>query len=349
MTFPVPYSAASQVALLRRRLADLSGLAAHIDPADLPAEALPGLDQLQEVIAGLLPILSARASPSSAAPEGLRPTTDLGALLLDLEARWSPRALRQGLGFAVAHPQAMPAGTSLPLNAGIVERALSIALDRAITVSKGGTIRLVAERLAGGGLVLTVCDTGPNDVVAARTDLSQMTLIARSLGARLSITLAPAGSGLATAFLFPDLLWAPPRIDPVTVKSQSAQDEDAPVLDPVVLEALFEMTGPDARSTLLTRIAQDLTRANTDLAEAASTLDLAGLRAGTHVLVALAGTIGATALSEASRLANAAAHRGGVAACVAAVPDISAMIDDALQAVAALSQHNTETRSEEAS
>lgn len=335
-TIPASYTPASQVGLLRRRLAELAGLAARIDACDLPDGAATALDQLQDAIAGLLPILAPVESATAAAPSGLRPTTDLATLLLDLEARWSPRALRRGLGFAVVHPQAAQAGGALPLNGGMLDRALTLLLDRALAVSLRGTIRLRVDRMADGGLTVTVQDTGPPDADGARDTLAPVAAIARALGASLTVTPSPA-AGLAAALRFPGVLWAMPRQGGPAPDAAAAEpgQEETP-LDPAALDQLFRMTGAAARPALLARVTEDLGRTDADLAAAARAGDLRGLRAATHVLIALAGTIGAHRLATAARAANAAAHDAGAQDCAAMVPALRERLDQARAAVAAL-------------
>jgi len=341
MTRPASYPPAPQVALLRHRLVDLSALLVRIDPADLSAEALAGLDQLQDTVSRLLPILSRSSDPDEAASRDQCPSTDLGALLLDIEARWSPRALRRGLGFAVTHPQSLRGATTLPVNAGVLDRGLALILGRALSVSQGGTIRLRADQLENGDLTLTVQDTGPPDPDAANRDLSQVAVIAEMLGATLSARVA-AASGLAVTLRLPRNIPAATR--DALASTDAGRPEPAPhptadtirFLDPDVLEALFQMTGPETRTILLARISEDLARADADIAKAAEGMDLDGLRSATHVLMAMAGTIGATSLAEAARHANAIAHLGGAEECVALVPRISDLIAQATGAVHAL-------------
>jgi len=70
---------------------------------------------------------------------------------------------------------------------------------------------------------------------------------------------------------------------------------------------LLEMAGPDLATELLTRYQEDLATAQTTLQQALPALDWSTLRTASHVLIALAGTAGATALEHSARVFNTAA------------------------------------------
>lgn len=77
------------------------------------------------------------------------------------------------------------------------------------------------------------------------------------------------------------------------------------------LRRLAEIAGPEAAQELFARLGEDLARARAGLAQAAAKGGLAALRQHSHVLIALAGTAGETALHEAAADLNAMAHAGG--------------------------------------
>jgi HPt (histidine-containing phosphotransfer) domain-containing protein len=92
-----------------------------------------------------------------------------------------------------------------------------------------------------------------------------------------------------------------------------ADTSDASVLPPDLsrLEALLRLAGPDDGAELLARLDQDLTCAAADLSAALAAGDDAALRAVTHVLVSVAGSVGAQPLSDNARHLNQLAQTPG--------------------------------------
>ena len=86
-------------------------------------------------------------------------------------------------------------------------------------------------------------------------------------------------------------------------------------VDPVRFDRLMDMAGPDAAQELLDRLEEDLAGVALGLSHAlgGETIVPAELRAQTHVLIALAGAVGAEPLQRLAEALNAAAHRGSVA------------------------------------
>jgi hypothetical protein len=98
-------------------------------------------------------------------------------------------------------------------------------------------------------------------------------------------------------------------------------------MDPDRFDRLLDIAGPQNRTELLTRLAQDLAQVRDRLAVAGPVADWADLRAQSHVLIALAGATGAVRLQHQSEDLNKAARdrrRGPVAQLV---PLILAGID----------------------
>ena len=79
-------------------------------------------------------------------------------------------------------------------------------------------------------------------------------------------------------------------------------------MDESRLSRLLTLAGPVVADELLTRLDQDLDRVARTLSLALAQGDLPAVRAQTHVLIGLAGTIGALALEADARALNAAAH-----------------------------------------
>ncbi len=75
-------------------------------------------------------------------------------------------------------------------------------------------------------------------------------------------------------------------------------------------DRLLEVAGPDTARELMSRLFADLRKAERGLVAGLSENDLNAIRAETHVLIALAGAIGAERLSRLAQTLNAIAHRG---------------------------------------
>ena len=83
-----------------------------------------------------------------------------------------------------------------------------------------------------------------------------------------------------------------------------------PSVDRARFDRLMEIAGSEGAQELLERLHEDLLRVERGLRSGLADGDLAEVRAQTHVLVALAGAVGATALQHLAEAMNDAAHRG---------------------------------------
>jgi len=88
---------------------------------------------------------------------------------------------------------------------------------------------------------------------------------------------------------------------------QATQQAVSPPADTSTFLRLLDMAGPDLATELLTRYQEDLATAQTQLQQALPALDWRNLQTASHVLIALAGTAGATALEHSARAFNTAA------------------------------------------
>lgn len=91
-------------------------------------------------------------------------------------------------------------------------------------------------------------------------------------------------------------------IDPV-------RTEETVELNLARFEHLMEIAGPDNAGELLDRLQSDLRKTERGLVAALSDTDRAAIRSETHVLIALAGAVGAERLQALAETVNAAAHR----------------------------------------
>lgn len=88
------------------------------------------------------------------------------------------------------------------------------------------------------------------------------------------------------------------------------RDADRPPAedDPTRLQRLLELAGPQDAPELLRRIRTDLDSAARQIELALPQDDRAALRAASHVLIAVGGSVGALRLASAARTLNTAAH-----------------------------------------
>lgn len=94
------------------------------------------------------------------------------------------------------------------------------------------------------------------------------------------------------------------------VISHEVFEPDEPVISNDQLNSLLDLTDKDTRAELLRRIISDLRGVKARIAQDAKTLNYSAIRAQTHILIALAGAIGATPLQLSSKKLNQLASKG---------------------------------------
>lgn len=105
---------------------------------------------------------------------------------------------------------------------------------------------------------------------------------------------------------------------------------DAPLADRRRFDRLLEIAGVDGARELLSRLSADLRRVRDNLSEAILKLDQSMLRAETHVLISLAGAVGADRLHSLASTLNAAAHKMDECEIVTLGSEAKTRIDDLL-------------------
>lgn len=105
-------------------------------------------------------------------------------------------------------------------------------------------------------------------------------------------------------------------------RSTSDRPEGLEDFDPTRLSHLMDLTGPDLAQELLVRLGEDLSGTLTALEEGAAASDWKRLREGTHVLISLAGSVGALSLQARAEALNATAHAQDEAATRTQMPPI---------------------------
>ena len=88
----------------------------------------------------------------------------------------------------------------------------------------------------------------------------------------------------------------------------TACEADPPVIDMLIYGALCEAIGVEMMDELLEKVVGDLETAGRDLAGAVEPLDAALIRSASHILISVAGAIGATRLQDCARALNTSAH-----------------------------------------
>lgn len=109
-----------------------------------------------------------------------------------------------------------------------------------------------------------------------------------------------------------------------------AEIPDAPLADRRRFDRLLEIAGVDGARELLSRLSADLRRVRNNLCAAIPKLDQAVLRAETHVLISLAGAVGADRLHSLASTLNAAAHKMDECEIVTLGSEAKTRIDDLL-------------------
>lgn len=103
--------------------------------------------------------------------------------------------------------------------------------------------------------------------------------------------------------------------------------KEAPLMDADRLARLLEIAGPSDAGELLRRLVGDLTRVRDNMRAALQEPDIAALRAETHVLISLAGAVGAERLHQLAKAMNADVHRQDTASLVASGREAERQID----------------------
>lgn len=223
----------------------------------------------------------------------------------------------QGGGFAAR--LVLPRGTwGLP-GAGLPDRALEgvrlwLAAPEAaaakalagIVLRHGGT--LVTEDAGGAAPVSVVVADGPEGAGAVEQARAMtrgpVLALSGNLLSRRQAELAAAGADAVLALPLP----APEVVVETLLAVRRGSAPDTEGFDPEKLARLLDLAGAEVADELLERLAEDLETVAAVLADAAPARDIAALRAQTHVLISLAGAVGAVALQHLAEDLNAAAH-----------------------------------------
>ncbi len=80
------------------------------------------------------------------------------------------------------------------------------------------------------------------------------------------------------------------------------------MIDRVTFDALCEAIGAETMAELLEKVISDLLGAQSDLAAALDPVERGPIRTASHILISVAGAVGAVRLQDCARALNAVAH-----------------------------------------
>ncbi len=104
--------------------------------------------------------------------------------------------------------------------------------------------------------------------------------------------------------------------------------------EPARFRRLLELAGPENGAELLARLSEDLITTRDQSVASFATMDWAGLRAASHVLISLAGSVGAVSLQGLAERMNAAAHAKDRAEIPTLMPDTLSELEALIEVVA---------------
>lgn len=91
---------------------------------------------------------------------------------------------------------------------------------------------------------------------------------------------------------------------------RTADPQKPPVIDESTYEGLVQAIGQAAMSELLGKVDADIRSAQTRLSSGLETGEMEEVRSASHILISVAGAIGATSVQKGAKDLNAAAHEG---------------------------------------
>jgi CheY-like chemotaxis protein len=86
--------------------------------------------------------------------------------------------------------------------------------------------------------------------------------------------------------------------------------DSAELIDMQIYDSLLSTIGPDSMGELLEKVVEDVAGVKSGLVEGTANADHQLIRSNTHILISVAGAIGATSLQVLAERLNAAAHGG---------------------------------------
>lgn len=251
---------------------------------------------------------------------------------------------RVALLLPVRLPQGQPEAAQVPLPDLTGKRVLiadDSAVNRAVLGHMLATLGAESDAAEDGAEALALCETRCYDLAIVDVEMPRLTGVelmqALRRGAPRNRTLPIVA---CTAYVLranrtalyaagADAIVAKPliRIEPLAqaicragacAPGQPCCPEPYPAgpspesaeIDTARFERLLVIAGPEGAVDLLERLADDLARIERGLVTGLAARDRAAIRAETHALVSIAGTVGAEALRARSAALNSCAHQG---------------------------------------
>lgn len=109
------------------------------------------------------------------------------------------------------------------------------------------------------------------------------------------------------------------------------------VIDESIYQGLVQSIGGDAMAELLGKVDADIRSAQGRLSQGLETGDIGEIRSASHILISVAGAIGATRLRKGAKDVNAAAHQGDLERVRDLASNLSRELEVLLEEVAARS------------
>lgn len=135
-----------------------------------------------------------------------------------------------------------------------------------------------------------------------------------ALGRALAAHIAPAGMR-----------------QPLEARPEQEESAAAPLIDQSVFDALAETIGPETMLELIDKVISDLKNAKATLSTGCSPVDRKSIRAASHILISVAGAIGAVRLQNSAQSLNRLAHGDATERVASEVRRCVAEIDSAVQ------------------
>ncbi len=104
--------------------------------------------------------------------------------------------------------------------------------------------------------------------------------------------------------------WSRPSTGSREAQAAMAPADAEPAIDRAIYDALLEAIGAEMTGELLEKVEADLVSARSELAGAFDPVEPGALRGASHILISVAGAVGATRLQACARQLNTAAHTG---------------------------------------
>jgi CheY-like chemotaxis protein len=116
---------------------------------------------------------------------------------------------------------------------------------------------------------------------------------------------------------------------------ESTAEDARPVIDRSVYDTLAQAIGPSAMAELLEKVDADVRLAQSRLSQALEARDVEEIRSAAHILVSVAGAIGAVRVQQGAKKLDAAADQGDLARLAREAPGLFGEIEHMLEVVCA--------------